>query len=119
MAIFPVLSTGAVTQYPLGVTTSQSAQVIRFIDGTDQRFRTQGRMLRQWQIHLSLLNEDELTAIEAFFVEQLGGFSIFTFPDPYSGTAVANCRFGQDALQLELEGVDASSTSFWVIETNG
>ncbi len=119
MATFPVLSTGAVTQYPLGVTTGQSAQVIRFIDGTDQRYRTQGRMLRQWQIHLSLLNEDELTAIEAFFVEQLGGFSTFTFPDPYSGTAVANCRFGQDAFQLELEGVDASSMSFWVIETYG
>ena len=119
MASFPVLSTGSVTQYPLGVTTGQTTQVIRFLDGSDQRYRMQGSMLRQWQIHLNLLNEDELYALESFFIQQLGGYSTFTFPDPYSGTAVPNCRFGQDALQVQLEGVDISSTSFWVIETYG
>ena len=119
MATFPILCTGAIAQFPLGVTTSGLTQVIRFIDGLDQRYLNHGRMLRRWQIHLRLLNEDELAAVEGFYFEQLGGFSTFTFPDPYSGSAVPNCRFGQDALLLDWTDLDTCSTSFWVIETNG
>ncbi len=119
MNTFPLLSTGAVTQYPLGIATGQSSQVIRFLDGTDQRFRMQGRMLRRWQIRLDLLNEDEIQALEAFFNSQLGAYSVFVFPDPYSGAGVPNCVFGADAFLSNYEGVDASSTSFWVVETNG
>ncbi len=119
MNTFPVLSTGAVTQYPLGIATGQSSQVIRFLDGTDQRFRTQGRMLRRWQIHLDSLNESEIQALEAFFNSQLGAYSAFVFPDPYGGIEVPNCVFGADAFLSEYEGVNVSNTSFWVIETNG
>ncbi len=119
MANFPLLSTGAVTQYPLIVTTGQSSQVIRFLDGTDQRYLMHGRMLRQWQIRLELLNESEIQALEAFFAAQLGGYSTFIFPDPCSGAEVPNCRFAEDALVSGYEAADISGTSFWVIETNG
>jgi hypothetical protein len=119
MNTFPLLSTGAVTQYPLGIAKGQSSQVIRFVDGADQRFQLQGRMLRRWQIRLDLLDDNEIAALEAFFDSQLGGYSAFIFPDPFSGTPVPNCIFGTDAFQSDYEGVDVSSTSFWVIETNG
>jgi hypothetical protein len=119
MNTFPFLSTGAVTQYPLGIATGQSSQVIRFLDGTDQRFRIQGRMLRRWQIRLDLLNESEIGALEAFFNSQLGTYSAFVFPDPCSGAEVPNCIFGADAFSSDYEGVDVSSASFWVVETNG
>jgi hypothetical protein len=119
MNSFPLLSTGAVAQYPLGLVSGQDIQVIRFLDGSDQRYTMQARMLRRWQIRLDLLNEDEIQALEAFFVAQLGGYSTFVFPDPFSGTAVPNCRLAADAWLGEYVSVDNSQTSFWVVETYG
>jgi hypothetical protein len=119
MAIFPTLSTGAVVQYPLTWNTGQSAKVIRFLDGTDQRYVTHAKMLRSWRIQLDLLNEDEIHQLEAFFVAQQGDYSTFAFPDPYTGASVPNCRFGEAGLISEYLGVDSAATAFWVIETNG
>jgi hypothetical protein len=119
MASFPLLSTSAVTQYPAPLIVAQEAQVIRFLDGSDQRFLTHGRQYRRWQIRLDLLNEDELQRIEGFFDAQKGNYSLFTFPDPFTGAPAVNCRLGNPTLVTEYTGIDAGSTSFWVIETNG
>ncbi len=119
MSVFPLLSSGAVTQYPTLLTNGQGVQVIRFIDGSDQRYPTQGRMLRQWQIRLDLLNETEVAALEGFFVAQAGDYSPFVFPDPISGSNVANCRVAAPGLISAYIGPDVSSVSLVVIETNG
>ena len=119
MADFPLLSTNAVTQYPATRVNGQGIQVLRFLDGSDQRYFTQGRTFRQWQIRLALLNETEIQQIEVFFAAQRGDYSTFTFPDPFSGSLVPNCRLGTPVLVSEYIGVDVGSSSFWVIETNG
>jgi hypothetical protein len=119
MATFPLLSSGAITQYPAPQVTGQGVDVIRFMDGTDQRYLTQGRQLRRWQIRLDLLNGTETQQIESFFTAQQGDYSTFAFPDPFSGTAVPKCRIGTAELVTQYVAVDAASTSFWVIETNG
>ncbi len=119
MPTFPTLSTGAVTQYSLPVFLEQSTQVIRFLDGSDQRFSRQGRIFRRWEIRLDLLNEAELQQLELFFDAQQGQYSPFIFPDPIGGSAVPNCRIGNSELITEYLGVNAGSTSLWVIETNG
>jgi hypothetical protein len=119
MSTFPLLNTGAVAQYPAGATRAQQVELIRFLDGGEQRFSTQGRVLRRWQIHLNLLNEDEMQALESFFAAQLGPYSSFSFPDPFSGSVVANCRFASDVFSSEYDAADVGGTSFWVIETNG
>lgn len=119
MASFPVLSSGAVTQYPTVLGTGQPTQVIRFLDGSDQRYPTQGRTFRQWQIRLDLLNEAELAQIEAFVAAQQGDFSPFMFPDPISGLNVTNCRLAASGVTTAYVGVDVGSASFVVIETNG
>lgn len=119
MPDFPILSTGAITQYPSGVTSGQSAQVIRFLDGSDQRFLMHKAMLRQWQIRLDLLNEIEIRQIEAFFTGVQGDYSLFTFPDPFTGAMVPSCRLAAPSLVSEYLGVDNSATSFWVIESYG
>ena len=119
MATFPLLSSGAVTQYPAGLVTGQSAEAIRFLDGSDQRYLTQGRQFRSWQIRLNLLNETELQQMESFFSSQQGDYSSFSFPDPFGGNSVANCRLGAPQLITDYLGVDMGSTSLWVIETNG
>jgi len=119
MIVFPLLSSGAVTQYPAPMVTGQAVEVIRFLDGTDQRYLTQGRQYRRWQIRLDLLNGTELQRIESFFTAVQGEYSIFDFPDPFSGVTVPNCRLGASGLATEYAGVDTGSTSLWVIETNG
>ncbi|HLH01675.1 MAG TPA: hypothetical protein VKX25_02815 [Bryobacteraceae bacterium] len=119
MAAFPLLKTGSVTQYPLQAMTGQASQVIRFLDGTDQRYMTHARPLRAWQIHLDLLDEDEISSLEAFFRGQLGGYSTFDFPDPISGSSVPFCRLGDDTLVTEYLETDNAASSFWIIETYG
>lgn len=119
MANFPVLSSGAVCQYPAPLTIGQAVQVIRFLDGSDQRCLTQGRMLRAWQIRLDLLNEQEIQQLEEFFGAQAGDYSPFIFADPFSGTEVPNCYLGAPGLASEYLGADVSSSSLWVIEANG
>ncbi len=119
MADFPILNSGAITQYPTGLTSAQSIQVIRFLDGSDQRYSMQKRALRRWQIRLDLLNETEIQQIEAFFTDMQGDYLAFEFPDPLSGTMVPACRLAAPALVSEYLGVNNSATSFWVIETYG
>jgi hypothetical protein len=119
MATFPVLSSGAIAQYPIPLTTGQAAQVIRFLDGSDQRYLAQGKILRSWEIRLDLLNEAEIKRIEEFFSLQQGDYSRFNFPDPFTAIDVPNCRLGSAGLVSDYLDLDASSTSLWVVETHG
>ena len=116
---FPTLSSGAVTQYGSPMGFVWPAQVIRFVDGTDQRFLACGGALRRWLINLRLLNESEVASIEAFFSALGGEYSTFSFPDPISGVSVSNCRIGAPELISEYQAVDIAATSLWVVETNG
>jgi hypothetical protein len=116
---FPTLSSGAVTQYGSPIGFVWPAQVVRFVDGTDQRFLACGRVFRRWLINLRLLNESEIAAVEAFFGVMEGEYLTFNFPDPISGASVPNCRIGAPELISEYQDVDIAATSIWVVETNG
>lgn len=116
---FPTLSSGAVAQYGSAVGFVSPAQIIRFVDGTDQRFLASGSVLRRWAIDFRLLNESEIAALEAFFSAMSGEYSTFTFPDPITGTSVPNCRIGAPELISNYQDVDTAATSMWVVETNG
>lgn len=98
MANFPALKTGAVAQYPLDRTRRFSTQVLRFLDGSEQRFAGFGAPLKRWLIRLELLDEVELAGIEEFFAEQNGRAGTFVFTDPWDGTVHASCSFETDAM---------------------
>jgi hypothetical protein len=119
MASFPLLSTNAVAQYPVGISTIQESRVIHFLDGADQRYLAKKRPMRSWQVKLDLLIEAEMLALEIFFGEQMGVYSTFSFPDPYTGTVVPNCRLATGLLTSEFLGVEACGTTITVVETNG
>jgi hypothetical protein len=89
MATFPVLKTGAVAQYPLDCGVRFSTQAIRFMDGSQQKFRLIGVGLRRWTLKLDLLGEDELGAVIAFVEQQAS--ATFAFTDPVTGDNVATC----------------------------
>ena len=76
--------------------------MVRFLDGSEQRFPAYGAQLRKWAIRLSLLDESELTNLEQFFESQGGRSGNFSFTDPWDGTVYPNCSFGGDSLALEF-----------------
>jgi hypothetical protein len=116
MANFPALKTGVVAQYPSDRTRRFSTQVLRFLDGSEQRFRGYGAPLRRWTIQLDLLDEAELVNLRQFFDEQEGRSGIFSFTDPWDGTVYASCSFDTDELALEFRDIARGRTSVAVKE---
>ena len=116
MATFPALSSGAIAQYPMPTYVARTTQVIRFLDGSDQRCVVRARPVRWWTVKLSLLNDAELAQLEGFFSEQQGAFGLFAFPDPFTGQTVANCRLAASDLMTQYVGADQGSTELTVME---
>src|SRR5512134_1307110 len=101
MSEFPRLKTGAVAQYPAEKTIACSTQVLRFVDGSEQRCREYSAPLRKWIIGLDLLDERELAELEGFFIAQQGAFGDFVFVDPWDGTEYAHCSLGHPEVALQ------------------
>lgn len=98
MAGFPLLTTGAVAQYPSSRNVSYSTNVLRFVDGREQRFRELGRPVRSWIVKLHQLSAEEMGLLESFFRSQQGQFGSFSFVDPWDGTEYPDCSFDQEGL---------------------
>ncbi len=116
MASFPTLKTGAVAQYPSDRSRSFSTQVLRFLDGSEQRFAGYGTPLLRWSIQLALLDESELVNLEQFFESEGGRAQTFSFTDPWDGTVYPNCSFDSDTLTLQYGGQARGKTSMVVKE---
>jgi hypothetical protein len=116
VASFPVLKTGVVAQYPTDRQRSVSTQVLRFLDGSEQRFPAFGATLRRWVIRLDLLDDGELANLEAFFTEQGGRAGVFSFTDPFDATVYANCSFDADELEVTFGGPQQGKTSVTIKE---
>jgi hypothetical protein len=113
---FPVLKTGAVAQYPSARTETFSTRALRFVDGAEQRYRLFASPLHRWHIRLDLLDEAELAAIDEFFVANGGRAGVFSFTDPWDGTAYPNCSFDHDELAAEALGPGRGRTVLTIKE---
>jgi hypothetical protein len=113
---FPKLRTDAVAQYPATKSIRFENQVVRFVDGGEQRYRDSSGALHQWEIRLDRLDESEMAALEQFFAGCQGRFASFAFTDPWDGQVYADCSFATD--QIDLTSLDEMNgrTSLTVIE---
>jgi hypothetical protein len=102
MSDFPHLKTGAVMQYPARRTVSYSTQVMRFVDGSEQRYRECGSPIRRWMIRLNALDEREMASMEEFFLSRQGRMGNFSFVDPWDGVEYASCSLENDEVELEF-----------------
>jgi hypothetical protein len=116
MANFPLLKTGAVAQYPLIRTVRYSTCVLRFVDGTEQRFREHNSPVRRWVIRLDLLDEEELSRIDEFFVSEQGHLGDFSFTDPWDGMEYPSCSLENDIAELSFHGPARGTATLTVKE---
>ena len=104
MAQFPKLKTGATAQYPAMKEHRFSTVTGRFVDGNEQRYRDLRGSRQRWIVHLSRLDDGEITELLEFFRNQQGRLGEFDFEDPWSQTVISGCHFGQDALTVRADG---------------
>jgi phage-related protein len=119
MATFPTLKTGAVAQYPASRNFRFQNQILRFLDGTDQRYRDSAGVLYSWEIRLDQLDETEMAELQAFFLANQGGFASFDFTDPWSGQAYQNCSLASDDMNFTSLAEMQGRTSLVVIQNRG
>ena len=119
MSDCPSLKTGAVLQYPAQRATRFATQVVRFIDGSEQRFRDYTGPLHRWQVRLDLLDETEMHLVREFFRSEAGSAGTFNFTDPWDGTKYANCSFEQDDLAEEMLDEMKERVSIGIRENRG
>lgn len=115
MVTFPKLKTNAIVQYPVTRREQFQNQTVRFVDGSQQRYRDSGTMRLEWDIQLSLLDEGELGAIEEFFLARQGSFGTFSFTDPWDGRVYDNCSVAADELALQTVAEMRGSTKLTVV----
>ncbi len=116
MSNFPALKTGAILQYPAQKAIQFSTRVLRFIDGSEQRFRNYQTPLRRWVIRLDLLDETELQVLREFFRYQAGAAQSFSFLDPWDGTSYPNCSIENDEMKEELADEVKGKTTLIVLQ---
>jgi hypothetical protein len=114
--MFPTLKTGAVMQYPGKRTLFFNTDTIRFLDGTEQRFRDNPSVLHKWIIQLDLLDESELDTLDQFFLSNQGRFGSFSFTDPWDGTVYPNCSLAADTFGFQLRAEMRGKTTLTVCE---
>ena len=116
MSNFPTLKTGAVTQYPAQKSIRFSTQVLKFVDGTEQRFAGYGSPLRRWIIQVNLLDEGEVNLMSEFFRLQSGASGSFSFTDPWDGSVYPSCSFENSEMRVSLSGENRLSTTLVICE---
>ncbi len=114
MATFPTLNTGAVAQYPATYTLTYRADIVSFLDGSEQRFRNSPSVLYKWQIDLSKLEEQELAQFQQFFLSNQGASNTFAFTDPWTITSYPNCSLIHDDMTMTYAALLSGKTTFTI-----
>lgn len=102
---FPLLSSGAIAQYPSATSSVYRTRVMEFVGGNRQRYREIQGNVKRWIVHFDRLTPDELGRIEEFFREHLGIGRSFAFTDPWSSEEYDECCFEADDLQIDFHSI--------------
>ena len=119
MTTFPILKTNAVAQYPTSRELVFRNQVLRFLDGSEQRYRDSAGPLHRWMVRLERLDQGEVAALQRFFEDCQGRLGDFAFVDPWDGTVYPCCSLEADDLDVEWMEEMNGRASLTVIENRG
>lgn len=113
--VFPPLRTGAIAQAPLAREVRQAAEIVTFLDGSEQSYRS-ALPRQRWTIRLDLLADAEVAVLRAFFEQQKGRWGTFTFTDPWTGSAFDQCSFAMDTFPQVQTGENRNAVQFVIYE---
>lgn len=114
MPNLPSLQSGSTVQYPFVTSLRYSTGIIRFVDGSEQRFSQTGDAQRTWTVALRDLNPSETEAVAAF-VESSDN-QAFTFHDPVTGEVHSQCRLFVEPVAVEYADEQRAHLSLTIVE---
>lgn len=88
MLIYPQLTSGALTQFPVQKTAFQRTVVNTMADGSSIRVADPSGASVEWQLSYAEISDTELSNLQSFFASAAGSLEPFTFLDP-SGNLLA------------------------------
>ena len=115
MSTLPLLSTGAVQQYPYVCAIAGLTRTFQFADGTEQRYLMTPQS-KVWSINLRLLQDTERAAFLEFAQNALRTQTAFPFTDPQDGTIFPTCRIAVAPVTDRIDGVARTGIAFLIAE---
>jgi hypothetical protein len=97
MLVFPQISTGGSSLYPLKKTSRQRTVINTLGDGSTDVYADADAASLGWELHLTGLTAAEWGAIEALFQSTSGMWQPFTFLDPAGNLLADSENFGGSA----------------------
>ncbi|SRR5579883_2468484 len=82
MLVYPQLTTGVVTQFPVELRRILRTVSNVLADGRSIRLADPYGEVTQWQLHYQDLSDQEASTLEVFFESTEGSLGVFTFLDP-------------------------------------
>src|ERR1039457_3995153 len=82
MLVYPQLTTGALSQFPIQKRWRQRTVVNTAADGSVIKLADPNGVLTEWQLQYAGLSDGELAALQQFFAAAEGTLNGFTFLDP-------------------------------------
>src|ERR1035437_9312192 len=82
MLLYPQLSTGALSQFPVRKHRRLRTVVNTMADGSTIKLADPGATATEWQLNYSGLTDGELAVLQQFFRDAEGRLQGFTFLDP-------------------------------------
>src|SRR5437016_13770853 len=116
MTTFPNLKTSAVAQYPAERALCFRNQIVRFLDGREQRYRDCAGPLHRWEIPLERLDDGEVAKIADFFASNAGAYGDFAFTDPWDGQLYPHCSIATDQIEVGTKAEMSGFTSVVILE---
>jgi hypothetical protein len=114
MADFPTLKTGAVAQDRSVTSVRFGTYIVRFADGSEQRFRERRGPGRRWMIRLDQLTDDETASLAAFLEARQGRHGSFSFFDPWDETEFPDCSLESDIHEFDLREHARAGVTIWI-----
>lgn len=117
MLVFPQLTTGGSSQYPLSVKRTARTVVNRMADGSEIRYADQPQRVREWELPLRGLIQAEADSVTSLFAATEGSLTTFLLLDPaanllsFSEDLTASAWHKDPALVLTAGVADPLGTS--------
>src|ERR1035438_7928464 len=126
MLVYPQLTTGALSQFPILKRRRRRTVMNTAADGSVIKLADPNGVLNEWQLQYAGLSDGELAALQQFFAAAEGTLNGFTFLDP-AGNLFAwsdhleNAVWGFGSFLAKTGGVadPAGGTNAWLLTNSG